>query len=67
MVKFKSNKHISHCTTRMRSTLCPKRKEGNVPLKDIVSLNNDQSEAMLPSKEKLTDNNSRKGTKHMQM
>ena len=39
--------------------MSPKRKEGNVPSKNIIFFNEDQSEEMLPSKEKLklvTDN-----------
>ena len=60
-VKFKSNKHIGRANTTKKSTLLisRKRKEGNVPSKDIVFFNEDQSEETLPSKGKLklvTDN-----------
>ena len=60
-IKFKSNKHIGRINATKKSThlVSPKRKEGNVPLKDIVFFNKDQREEILPSKEKLklvTDN-----------
>ena len=60
-IKFKSNKHIGRANIAKKCThlTSPKRKEGNVPLKDIVFFNEDQSEETLPSKEKLklvTDN-----------
>ena len=60
-VKFKSNKHIGRANTTKKSThlISRKRKEGNVPSKDIVFFNEDQSEETLLSKEKLklvTDN-----------
>ena len=60
-IKFKSNKHIGRANTAKKSThlASPKRKEGNVPSKDIVFCNEDQSKETLPSKEKLklvTDN-----------
>ena len=64
-ISFKSNKYIGHSNTRKKSThfVSPKRKEGNVPLKDIVFFNENQKKERLPSKEKLklvTDNNSGK-------
>ena len=68
-VKFKSNKHIGRANTTKKSThlISRKRKEGNVPSKDIVFFNEDQSEETLPSKGKLklvTDNRQkRKGNK----
>ena len=60
-VKFKSNKHIGGANTTKKSThlISRKRKEGNIPPKDIVFFNEDQSKEILPSKEKLklvTDN-----------
>ena len=62
-IKFKSNKHIGRANTAKKSThhniASPKRKERNIPSKDIVFFNEDQSEETLPSKEKLklvTDN-----------
>ena len=59
--KFKSNRLIDRSNTGKKSTLLvsPKRKERNIPSKDIVFFNEDQSEDILPSKEKLklvTDN-----------
>ena len=61
MIKLKSNKHIGRANAAKKSThlASPKRKEGNVPSKDIVVFNEDQIEETLPSKEKLmlvTDN-----------
>ena len=60
-IKFKSNKYIGRANTAKKSThlTSPKNKEGNVPSKDIVFFNEDQSEETLPSKKKLkllTDN-----------
>ena len=60
-IKFKSNKHIGRANPAKKSThlASPKGKEGNVPSKDIVFFNEDQSKETLPSKEKLklvTDN-----------
>ena len=60
-IKFKSNKHTGRANTAKKSTYLAssKRKEGNVPSKDIVFYSEDQSEETFPSKEKLklvTDN-----------
>ena len=64
-IKFKSNKHIGRANTAKKSThlASPKRKEGNVPSKDIVFYSKDQNEETLLSKEKLklvTDNRQRR-------
>ena len=57
-IKFKSNKHIGCSNTRKKSThfLSPKRKEGNVPSKDIVFFNDDQSKDITIKREfEITD------------
>ena len=46
----KVKKRLNKMTTHLVS---PKRKEGNVPSKDIVFFNEDQSEEIIPSKEEL--------------
>lgn len=48
-IKFKGNKHISRSSTSKSSHLIfLKRKEGNIPSKDIVFFNENQSKEKLP-------------------
>ena len=71
-IMFKSNKHIGFSSTKKKfiHLESPKIKDESVPSKYIFFLKGDQSEEKLPSKENLklvTDSNSGKGPKHMQM